>query len=118
MPLTLQITPISELPVTTAEYCAEVPRVTVVGPLSASVTGGSPPPVPCGGASVTLRLFETAGSTTLVALIVTFDEDGSAAGAVYFPLLDTVPILELPPVTPLTLQTTEVFELPVTVAEY
>jgi hypothetical protein len=67
---------------------------------------------------VTLRLFETVGSATLVALTVTFDEEGATAGALYVPLLETVPMVELPPVTPLTLQTTEVFELPVTVAEY
>ena len=83
MPLMLQITPVSELPVTTAEYCAEVPRVTVEGPLSASVTDGSPPPVPCGGASnVTLRLWNTDESALLVAVIVTSDESGAADGAV------------------------------------
>jgi hypothetical protein len=77
---------VSELPVTVATYCDEAPSVTVVAPLSAKVTGVSPPPLPpvggAGGAArATARLCETLESATLVAVIVTFDVCGSVEGA-------------------------------------
>jgi hypothetical protein len=83
MPSTLHVTLVSELPVTVATYCDELPSVTVVAPLSAKVTGVSPPlPAPVGGAArATARLCEALESATLVAVIVTFDVCGSVEGA-------------------------------------
>jgi hypothetical protein len=55
-----------ELPLTVARYCEELPRVTLVAPLSVSVTGAG------GGAvRVVTRLFATVVSATLVAVMVT-----------------------------------------------
>jgi hypothetical protein len=80
IPFTLQVTAVSEVPVTTAVYCAESPSMTVVAPESATVT--LPPPGGLGGAaSLTVRLRETAGSATLVAVIVTDEDLGIVAGA-------------------------------------
>ena len=56
------------------------------------------------------------GSAALVAVTVTLPLEGTAAGAVYEPLVDTVPIVELPPKTPLTLQVTPVLVEPLTEA--
>ena len=67
---------------------------------------------------MTLRLFEIEGSAALAAVMVTAEEAGTDIGALYFPLREIVPTVELPPMMPLTLQITEVFELPVTVAVY
>jgi hypothetical protein len=79
-PLTLQITPVFELPFTTAAYCDELPNVTVAAPVRVSVTvgggGGG------GATSVIVRLRATEGSAMLAAVIVTRDELGSVAGAV------------------------------------
>jgi hypothetical protein len=78
-PFTLQVTPLFELPVTAAANCEDVPSVTVVAPLKLSVTiggGGG------GATSVMVRLPPTAGSATLVAVIVIFEELGSVPGAV------------------------------------
>jgi hypothetical protein len=55
-------------------------------------------------------------SATLVAATVTLEGDGTTAGAEYSPAVEIVPTVELPPVTPLTLQITALFEDPVTVA--
>ena len=113
-PFTLHITPVFELPVTVAAYCEDVPSVTVVAPLRESVTVGGG-----GGAtSATIRLRETVLSAALVAVIVTFEELGSIAGAVYKPFVEMVPTVWFPPATPFTLQVTPLFELPVTVAAY
>jgi hypothetical protein len=77
-PLTLQITPVFELPFTVAAYCDELPNVTVAAPVTVSVTTGGGG----GGATrVTVRLRTAEGSATLVAVIVTFEEPGSTAGA-------------------------------------
>jgi hypothetical protein len=65
------------LPFTVAAYCDEVPSVTVVTPLRASVTVGV-----VGGSSTTRRVCATDGSATLVAMIVTFEDCGGFAGAV------------------------------------
>jgi hypothetical protein len=76
-PLTFHLTPVFELPLTTAAYCDEVPNVTVVAPVNVRVGGGG------GGAtSITVRLCVTELSATLVAVIVTCDELGSTSGAV------------------------------------
>jgi hypothetical protein len=80
IPSTLHVTPVFELPVTVAAYCDEVPSVTLVAPLKVRVTV-DPPPLLAGAASVTARLCETDGSAMLVAVIVTFDDFGSFAGA-------------------------------------
>jgi hypothetical protein len=70
-----------ELPLTVAAYCEELPSVTLVGPLKVRVTV-VPPALLAGAASVIARLCETDGSTALVAVMVTFDDAGSFAGAV------------------------------------
>jgi hypothetical protein len=77
-PSTLQITAVSEVPVTVAAYRDEVPSVTVLAPLSASLTGGGGGG---GAASATVRLFAIEESAMLVALIVTVEEPGAVAGA-------------------------------------
>ncbi len=50
--------------------------------------------------------------------ILYFEPEGLVAGAVYEPLLEILPYVELPPRIPLTDHTTPVFAIPVTVAEY
>ena len=54
--------------------------------------------------------------TWLVAWMVTVVFEGSTCGAVKSPAAEMVPSVELPPVTPFTLQFTAVFEVLVTVA--
>jgi hypothetical protein len=51
-----------------------------------------------------------------VAVTATVAGVGTAAGAVYTPLLEIIPTVALPPVTPLTLQVTVVLDAFVTVA--
>jgi hypothetical protein len=70
---------LSELPVTIAEYCDDVPRMTVVAPLRVSVTVGGGA---VGAASVTLRLRATEGLAMLVAVMVTLEFVGDFDGAV------------------------------------
>jgi hypothetical protein len=48
--------------------------------------------------------------------MVTVAGFGKSLGAVKSPALDMVPTIELPPGTPLTLQVTTIFDVPVTVA--
>jgi hypothetical protein len=70
---------LSELPVTVAEYCDDVPNVTVVAPLKVSVTVGG------GGvglARVTLRLRAIEGLARLVAVMVTWEYVEDFDGAV------------------------------------
>jgi hypothetical protein len=69
-----------ELPLTVAAYCEELPSVTLVDPLNVRVTVDPPPLLAV--ASVIARLCETDGSAALVAVMVTFDDAGSFAGAV------------------------------------
>jgi hypothetical protein len=64
-------------------------------------------------AIVTVAPPDTAGSATEVATTVTFPEEGTEAGAVYSPVLETVPH---EPLHPDRLQLTAVFVVPVTVA--
>lgn len=75
MPLTLHVTAVSEVPVTTAEYCEDAPSITVVAPERAMVTGFG------AAASVTARLLDTEESAALVALMAICDEPGMVAGA-------------------------------------
>ena len=108
------------LPLTVAVYCEDFPRVTVVAPLSATETT-SPEPLPpevCGAVKVTDMLSDAEESATLVAVMLTLPPWGDVAGAVYRPVGEISPRVELPPVTPLTLQLTEVLLVPVTVATY
>jgi hypothetical protein len=80
-PFTFQVTAVFELPLTVATYREELPRLTLVAPLSVSVTG--PPPGGGGGeVRVTARLCATEPSATLVAVIVTLELCGALAGAV------------------------------------
>jgi hypothetical protein len=73
------MTPVFEVPFTVAAYWDEVASVTLVAPVRVSVTAGGGG----GGAtSVIIRLRTTDGSATLAAVIVTFEEPGSTAGAV------------------------------------
>jgi hypothetical protein len=114
-PFTLHLTCVLLLPETLAVYCALVPTVTLFAPLNDSVTlggGGG------GEISETERLCETVGSATLVALMVTAEDDGTAVGALYKPLAEMVPVVEFPPATPFTLQVTCLLLLPETVAVY
>ena len=55
-------------------------------------------------------------SAALVAVTVTAAGEGSAAGAPYNPLDETVPTVEFPPGTPFTLHVTAVLEVPLTLA--
>lgn len=69
---------------------------------------------------VTLALPDLEVSSALVAATVTVAGDGGADGAVYVavaePVLAIVPIVELPPAIPFTLQVTLVFVVPETLA--
>jgi hypothetical protein len=56
------------------------------------------------------------GVATLVARIVAVAGFGTAPGAVYRPDVEIVPLVVLPPVIPLTLHVTAVFDVPATVA--
>ncbi|MBK5295267.1 MAG: hypothetical protein JJE04_26770 [Acidobacteriia bacterium] len=50
------------------------------------------------------------GSATLVTAIVTVAGEGKLDGAVYSPLAEILPLVELPPATPFTAQVTLVLE--------
>jgi hypothetical protein len=69
-PFTVQVTAVFELPVTLARYCEELPRFTLVAPVSMSVTV---PPPGGGDVNVVTRLFATEVLATLVAVMVTVD---------------------------------------------
>lgn len=77
MPFTLQVTPVLLVPVTVALYGAVVPSVTLVAPLTVTLTVGG-----AGAVSVTARLCETVESARLVAVIVIFEDCGIESGAV------------------------------------
>jgi len=62
-----------------------------------------------GAVTVTRAAALLVGSPALVAVTVTLAGEGTAAGAVYSPLEETVPAVEFPPATPFTLQVTAVF---------
>jgi hypothetical protein len=70
-PFTLHSTAVSEVPVTIAAYCEEVPSVTLVAPFRSSVTTDAPAGAFGCAASATARLCEAVGLATLVAVIVT-----------------------------------------------
>ena len=64
-----------------------------------------------GAVIVTVATALFVESAALVAVIVTVLGLGTADGAVYRPEVEIVPICEEPPVIPLTLQTTAVFDV-------
>ncbi|MBK5295265.1 MAG: hypothetical protein JJE04_26760 [Acidobacteriia bacterium] len=66
--------------------------------------------------TVTDAVAVFAGSATLVAAIVTEAGEGNPAGAVYNPLVDTIPTVEFPPANPFTDQVTPVFVALLTLA--
>ena len=80
-----------------------------------------PPPLPelIGGAAVTVTWVDpdSFGSAADTAPTVTVAGDGTAAGAVYIPVPEIVPIVALPPPTPFTFQVTTVFAVFFTLAE-
>ena len=65
---------------------------------------------------VAVALSDRVGSSTLVAVTVTVFGVGKVRGAVYVPFAAMVPIVELPPATPFTVQVTLGSKAPVTVA--
>ena len=67
------------------------------------------------GATVTAALADADGCATLCAVTVT-PVDGTALGAVYIPEGEMVPTVGFPSTVPLTIQVTDVFVFPVTVA--
>jgi hypothetical protein len=64
-----------------------------------------------GAVMVTVAAALLVESAALVAVIVTVPGLGMADGAVYRPDVEIVPTCEEPPVIPLTLQTTAVFDV-------
>lgn len=110
MPLTFQVTALFVAPDTVAVNClsAQARIVTFCG-ATVTVTG------PGGGAViVTTADADFDVSATLRAVTLTVAGEGTLAGAVYRPLLLTVPTVELPPATPFTSHVTAVFDVPVT----
>ena len=107
---TLQVTPVAAAPERVAVKVCVIPLATV------AVAGETVRAA--AGVCVTVTVAEAnwLESAALVAFTVTGLGVGRDAGAVYKPDVDTVPTVELPPATPLTLQFRFVFELPVTVA--
>ena len=110
IPLTLQATPVTELPepeTDAVKTCAPpVGTVAVSGEiftvmLSVSVTFAEP---------------ETVASAALIAVMVTPGVDGRIAGAVYSPAVEIVPSVALPLTAPFTSQVTAVLEVPASVA--
>ena len=101
-PFTVQVTCVLVVPVTLAVNCcwAEVSNVALGGEMLTAIV----PTV--AGVMVTLADANLVASKALVAVTVTTEGAGTVAGAVYRPVLETVPKVELPPCTPLTLQET------------
>jgi len=68
-----------------------------------------------GGAIVIAALPDFAWSAALTAVTITA-LFGTFEGAMYMPVLDTLPTAELPPAIPFTFHVTEVLDVPITVA--
>ena len=68
------------------------------------------------GVIATCAVPERAASATDTAVIITVVGDGTEAGAVYIPVLETVPTVEFPPATPFTCHVTAMFDVFATVA--
>src|SRR5258706_10704301 len=100
MPFTVQLTDVFVEPETAAVNCCVCPVVTV------AVAGETETEI--ADATVTVALTDLELSAALHALTVT-GARGAVAGAVYSPVLDTVPVAEFPPATPFAVQLTDVF---------
>jgi hypothetical protein len=70
----------------------------------------APPGVEGGGRIFTVVCPDTPGAFAIVAVTVTIPPAGIVKGAVYNPAAVIMPVLRLPPATPLTLQFTDVDE--------
>lgn len=66
--------------------------------------------------TVAAAVAVAAEEAALLAMMVTVGEDGTVAGALYMPLVEMVPTVELPPATPFTVQFTAVLLVFETVA--
>src|SRR6185312_5560886 len=87
--------------------------VTVRHPSTSSVSQSSAPPPPplAGGAdTVSCAVADFDESATETAVIVTVEGVGTVAGGVYWPVVDIVPSVVLPPTAPSTSQVTDVLE--------
>ena len=111
MPFTDQVTAVLEVPLTVAVNCCVCPTWTdaLVGDIVIETMG----------AIVTVASADFVGSAELTAATVTADgredfDPPDCFGAVYIPEEETVPTVEFPPATALTIQFTTVFDVPVT----
>lgn len=108
LPLRLQVTAVLDMPVTVAVNCRVFPTTTV------AVIGDTL--TPTAGRMVTAAEAVFVESASDFAVTVTSAGLGSVPGAVYRPLVETVPQVAPVQPLPLTLQVTPVFEVLVTVA--
>lgn len=110
IPLTLHATPSAGLPeaVTLVVKTCNVP--------AAIVTDGGETLTTMSSCSAMVADALAAGSATLVAVIAIVAAAGRTAGAVYKPVAEIVPSVELPPAVPFTAQFTPVFVVPLTLA--
>ena len=107
---TCQVTAVLAVPVTVAVNCCVAPTAseTAVGEMLMAIGFA-------GAVTVTVALADLLESAWLTAL-TTMELAGTAAGAVYSPAVEIVPVVALPPVTLLTCQVTAVFAEPLMVA--
>src|SRR5215472_3682707 len=91
VPATCQMMPVLVVPDTVAENCVDWPACTValLGEITTVIVGGV-------ATIVTLAFADLVESATLLAVTVTEEPDGTAAGAVYRPP-EIVPTVEFPP---------------------
>jgi len=114
MPLTFHVTLVLLVLVTVAVNCClwEIRTVADAGEIFTEMGGGG-----AGFVMVTTALPTAAGTALLVACTVTVAGDGTTAGAVYRPLIESIKPTELfPPIAPFTSQMTDGSLLPVTAA--
>jgi hypothetical protein len=91
-PFTDQVTEVLVVPVTVAENCCVFPvcRELEVGEIETATVGG-------GAMIETPALAVLVESAALLAVTVTEPPEGTDTGAVYIPLVEIVPTVELPP---------------------
>jgi hypothetical protein len=110
----------SAVPPNSTTDCAQKPvpvTVSVVFPLPAfTVAGVMLVTTGAGFVMVTEAVADRVGSARLAACTVTTLGAGGTAGAVYIPVLSTVPTVTYPPATPFTDHVAPWFVLPVTLA--